>query len=84
MEVGVRVEAYNCEEWIKAQPRHINSAFLIFSAVNDKGELLTFPRVKPMTQVSSQEQDGHHSLLGQARTKHGTEMHPLAGEESSK
>ncbi|XP_039422417.1 acetyl-coenzyme A thioesterase [Corvus cornix cornix] len=50
LEVGVRVEAYNCEEWIKAQPRHINSAFLIFTAVNDKGELLTFPRVKPTTQ----------------------------------
>ncbi|NXY25167.1 ACO12 thioesterase, partial [Atrichornis clamosus] len=47
VEVGVRVEAYNCEEWIKDQPRHINSAFLIFSAVNDQGELLTFPRVKP-------------------------------------
>ncbi|XP_058683106.1 acetyl-coenzyme A thioesterase isoform X3 [Poecile atricapillus] len=50
VEVGVRVEAYNCEEWIKDQPRHINSAFLIFNAVNDKGELLTFPRVKPRTQ----------------------------------
>ncbi|NWR35907.1 ACO12 thioesterase, partial [Tachuris rubrigastra] len=47
VEVGVRVEAYNCEEWIKDQPRHISSAFLIFSAVNDKGELLSFPRVKP-------------------------------------
>ncbi|NWQ67578.1 ACO12 thioesterase, partial [Neopipo cinnamomea] len=47
VEVGVRVEAYDCEEWIKDQPRHINSAFLIFSAVNDKGELLPFPRVKP-------------------------------------
>ncbi|NXS82639.1 ACO12 thioesterase, partial [Erpornis zantholeuca] len=47
VEVGVRVEAYNCEEWIKAQPRHINSAFLVFGAMNDKGELLTFPRVKP-------------------------------------
>uniref|UniRef100_A0A8C5X5G7 Acyl-CoA thioesterase 12 n=1 Tax=Malurus cyaneus samueli TaxID=2593467 RepID=A0A8C5X5G7_9PASS len=54
VEVGVRVEAYNCEEWIKDQPRHINSAFLIFSAVNDKGELLTFPRVKPSTQVRKQ------------------------------
>ncbi|XP_068783907.1 acetyl-coenzyme A thioesterase-like isoform X1 [Struthio camelus] len=49
VEVGVRVEAYNCEEWIKDQARHINSAFLIFNAVNDKGELLTFPRVKPTT-----------------------------------
>ncbi|NXQ27007.1 ACO12 thioesterase, partial [Alaudala cheleensis] len=47
VEVGVRVEAYNCEEWIKDQPRHINSAFLIFNAVNDQGELLTFPKVKP-------------------------------------
>ncbi|XP_063277477.1 acetyl-coenzyme A thioesterase isoform X3 [Prinia subflava] len=50
VEVGVRVEAYNCEEWIKDQPRHINSAFLTFNSVNDKGELLTFPRVKPTTQ----------------------------------
>ncbi|XP_050185699.1 acetyl-coenzyme A thioesterase isoform X2 [Myiozetetes cayanensis] len=50
VEVGVRVEAYDCEEWIKDQPRHINSAFLIFSAVNDKGELLPFPRVKPRTE----------------------------------
>ncbi|XP_064356953.1 acetyl-coenzyme A thioesterase [Dromaius novaehollandiae] len=49
VEVGVRVEAYNCEEWIKDQARHINSAFLIFNAVNDKGELLAFPRVKPTT-----------------------------------
>ncbi|NWU41683.1 ACO12 thioesterase, partial [Hylia prasina] len=47
VEVGVRVEAYNCEEWIKDQPRHINSAFLTFNAVDDKGELLAFPRIKP-------------------------------------
>ncbi|NXH08419.1 ACO12 thioesterase, partial [Loxia leucoptera] len=47
VEVGVRVEAYNCEEWIQDQPRHINSAFLIFNALSDQGELLTFPRVKP-------------------------------------
>ncbi|OXB62473.1 hypothetical protein ASZ78_014467 [Callipepla squamata] len=49
VEVGVRVEAYNCEEWIKNQARHINSAFLIFNCVNDKGELLTLPKVKPTT-----------------------------------
>ncbi|NWU88995.1 ACO12 thioesterase, partial [Upupa epops] len=49
VEVGVRVEAYNCEEWIKDQARHINSAFLIFNTVNDKGELFTFPRIKPTT-----------------------------------
>ncbi|KFQ27554.1 Acyl-coenzyme A thioesterase 12, partial [Mesitornis unicolor] len=47
VEVGVRVEAYNCEEWIKDQARHINSAFLLFNTVNDQGELLTFPRIKP-------------------------------------
>lgn len=52
VEVGVRVEAYNCEEWIKNQARHINSAFLIFNSVNDKGELLTFPKIKPTTKVS--------------------------------
>ncbi|XP_030326137.1 acetyl-coenzyme A thioesterase isoform X3 [Strigops habroptila] len=50
VEVGVRVEAYNCEEWIKNQARHINSAFLIFNALNDNGELLTLPRIKPTTQ----------------------------------
>ncbi|NWR62149.1 ACO12 thioesterase, partial [Bucorvus abyssinicus] len=47
VEVGVCVEAYNCEEWIKNQARHINSAFLIFNTVNDKGELLTFPQIEP-------------------------------------
>ncbi|XP_062469860.1 acetyl-coenzyme A thioesterase isoform X1 [Pezoporus occidentalis] len=58
VDVGVRVEAYNCEEWIKNQPRHINSAFLIFNAVNDSGELLTLPRIKPTTQ------DGMRRYLG--------------------
>lgn len=57
VEVGVRVEAYNCEEWIKNHARHINSAFLIFNAVNDNGELLTLPRIKPTTQVSSHPQE---------------------------
>ncbi|NXG20948.1 ACO12 thioesterase, partial [Grallaria varia] len=47
VEVGVRVEAYDCEEWIKDQPRHISSAFLIFSAVDDKGEPTPLPRVRP-------------------------------------
>ncbi|XP_053155769.1 acetyl-coenzyme A thioesterase isoform X2 [Hemicordylus capensis] len=49
VEVGVRVEAYNCEEWAKGQARHINSAFLIFNAANKTGELLTFPRVTSTT-----------------------------------
>uniref|UniRef100_A0A8C3MI94 Uncharacterized protein n=1 Tax=Geospiza parvula TaxID=87175 RepID=A0A8C3MI94_GEOPR len=83
VEVGVRVEAYNCEEWIQDQPRHINSAFLIFSALDDKGELLTFPKVKPTTQVSSQHWGGHHSLAEEARTKQGAAVHLLAGEKTA-
>ncbi|NXC26408.1 ACO12 thioesterase, partial [Campylorhamphus procurvoides] len=47
VEVGVRVEAYDCEEWTKDQPRHISSAFLIFRAVGDKGEPIPLPRVRP-------------------------------------
>ncbi|XP_062985732.1 acetyl-coenzyme A thioesterase [Elgaria multicarinata webbii] len=49
IEVGVRVEAYNCEEWGKGQARHINSAFLIFNAVNEDGELLTVPKIRSTT-----------------------------------
>lgn len=46
VEVGVRVEAYNCEEWTAGKTRHINSAFLIYQARNDNCELILFPRVK--------------------------------------
>ncbi|XP_048358921.1 acetyl-coenzyme A thioesterase isoform X2 [Sphaerodactylus townsendi] len=49
VEVGVRVEAYNCEEWAKGHARHINSAFFIFNAIKEKGELFAFPRVKSTT-----------------------------------
>lgn len=49
LEVGVRVEAFDCQEWSEGQGRHINSAFLIYNAVNDKEELVTFPRIKPMS-----------------------------------
>ncbi|XP_059775362.1 acetyl-coenzyme A thioesterase [Balaenoptera ricei] len=49
VEVGVRVEAFDCQEWSGGQGRHINSAFLIYNAVNDKEELITFPRIKPMS-----------------------------------
>lgn len=52
VEVGVRVEAFDCQEWAKGQGRHINSAFLIYNAVDDKEELVTFPRVKPISKVS--------------------------------
>ncbi|XP_026894852.1 acetyl-coenzyme A thioesterase isoform X4 [Acinonyx jubatus] len=49
VEVGVRVEAFDCQEWSKGQGRHINSAFLIYNAVNDKEEMVTFPRIKPIS-----------------------------------
>ncbi|XP_074063835.1 acetyl-coenzyme A thioesterase isoform X2 [Macrotis lagotis] len=49
VEVGVRVEAYNCDEWSKGQGRHINSAFLIYYAVDHNEELIIFPRVKPIS-----------------------------------
>ncbi|ELW70003.1 Acyl-coenzyme A thioesterase 12, partial [Tupaia chinensis] len=49
VEVGVRVEAFDCQEWSKGRGRHINSAFLIYNAVDDKGELITFPRIKPIS-----------------------------------
>lgn len=52
VEVGVRVEAFDCQEWSEGQGRHINSAFLIYNAVDDKEELVTFPRIKPMSEVS--------------------------------
>ncbi|XP_030615467.1 acetyl-coenzyme A thioesterase isoform X2 [Delphinapterus leucas] len=49
VEVGVRVEAFDCQEWSGGRGRHINSAFLIYNAVDDKEELITFPRIKPMS-----------------------------------
>ncbi|XP_029429915.1 acetyl-coenzyme A thioesterase isoform X2 [Rhinatrema bivittatum] len=52
VEVGVRVEAYNCEEWTHGKGRHINSAFLIYDAINDQEERILFPRVKPTTKDS--------------------------------
>ncbi|XP_032070134.1 acetyl-coenzyme A thioesterase [Thamnophis elegans] len=48
IEVGVRVEAYNCEEWAKGQARHINSAFLIFNAINKHGNV-HIPRMSSMS-----------------------------------
>ncbi|KAM4808583.1 acetyl-coenzyme A thioesterase [Rhinophrynus dorsalis] len=52
VEVGVRVEAYNCEEWTQGKARHINSAFLVYQAMNDKEEYIMFPRVKACTKDS--------------------------------
>lgn len=55
MEVGVRVEAFDCQEWAEGRGRHINSAFLIYNAVDDQEEIITFPRIQPISKVS-----GHH------------------------
>lgn len=52
VEVGVRVEAFDCREWAEGQGRHINSAFLIYNAVDDQEELITFPRIQPISKVS--------------------------------
>ncbi|XP_006889951.1 PREDICTED: acyl-coenzyme A thioesterase 12 [Elephantulus edwardii] len=49
VEVGVRVEAFNCREWSEGQGRHINSAFLIYNVIDDKKELVIFPKIKPMS-----------------------------------
>ncbi|XP_054137293.1 acetyl-coenzyme A thioesterase-like, partial [Melozone crissalis] len=52
VEVGVRVEAFSAEEWAQEcpEPQRICSAFLTFSALDEKGEPFTFPRVRPTTQ----------------------------------
>uniref|UniRef100_A0A8C7I7W9 Acyl-CoA thioesterase 12 n=1 Tax=Oncorhynchus kisutch TaxID=8019 RepID=A0A8C7I7W9_ONCKI len=50
IEVGVRVEAYNCEEWTANKPRHINSAFLIYQLANTPGDVPAFPQVTYTTQ----------------------------------
>ncbi|KAM7321044.1 hypothetical protein ACRRTK_020297 [Alexandromys fortis] len=52
VEVGVRVEAFDCQEWAKGRGRHINSAFLIYNAVDDQEEIITFPRIQPISKES--------------------------------
>ncbi|XP_041519430.1 acetyl-coenzyme A thioesterase isoform X1 [Microtus oregoni] len=49
VEVGVRVEAFDCQEWAEGRGRHINSAFLIYNAVDDQEEIITFPRIQPIS-----------------------------------
>ncbi|XP_077099653.1 acetyl-coenzyme A thioesterase isoform X2 [Siphateles boraxobius] len=58
VEVGVRVEAYNCEEWNKGTPRHINSASMIYYIPGRDGEQQTFPDVTYTTL------DGERRFLG--------------------
>ncbi|CAB1332559.1 unnamed protein product, partial [Coregonus sp. 'balchen'] len=57
IEVGVRVEAYNCEEWTANKPRHINSAFLIYQLANTPGDAPAFP------QVTYTSQDGERRYM---------------------
>ncbi|XP_060057089.1 acetyl-coenzyme A thioesterase isoform X2 [Erinaceus europaeus] len=68
VEVGVRVEAFDCQEWAKDQGRHINSAFLIYGAVDDKQELVTFPRIKP---VSKDDFRRYYGALARKRIRLG-------------
>ncbi|MEJ1275548.1 hypothetical protein NN561_006445 [Cricetulus griseus] len=49
VEVGVRVEAFDCQEWAEGRGRHINSAFLIYNAVDDQEDVITFPRIQPIS-----------------------------------
>ncbi|KAI7793529.1 putative acyl-coenzyme A thioesterase 12 [Triplophysa rosa] len=58
VEVGVRVEAYNCEEWNEGTPRHINSAFMIYYLPGPNGDRQTFPDVTYTTH------DGERRFLG--------------------
>ncbi|KAG9353568.1 hypothetical protein JZ751_011687 [Albula glossodonta] len=51
VEVGVRVEAYNCEEWKQGKGRHINSAFLIYHRASGTGLSDALPRVTFTTKV---------------------------------
>uniref|UniRef100_A0A672QVG2 Acyl-CoA thioesterase 12 n=1 Tax=Sinocyclocheilus grahami TaxID=75366 RepID=A0A672QVG2_SINGR len=58
VEVGVWVEAYNCEEWNEGTPRHINSASMIYYIPGRDGEKQMFPDVTYTTL------DGERRLIG--------------------
>uniref|UniRef100_A0A672MH04 Acyl-CoA thioesterase 12 n=1 Tax=Sinocyclocheilus grahami TaxID=75366 RepID=A0A672MH04_SINGR len=58
VEVGVRVEAYNCEEWNEGTPRHINSASMIYYIPGCGGEKKTLPDVTYTTL------DGERRFIG--------------------
>ncbi|KAF6122886.1 acyl-CoA thioesterase 12 [Phyllostomus discolor] len=68
VEVGVSVEAFDCQEWSEGQGRHINSAFLIYNAVDDKEEPITFPRIKP---VSKDDFRRYHGAIARKRIRLG-------------
>lgn len=75
VEVGVRVEAFTCQEWAAGQGRHINSAFLIYNAVDDQEEPVTFPRVKPISKVGCCHSRGRNR--GHRAAPHGSYGHCL-------
>ncbi|KAM5257590.1 acetyl-coenzyme A thioesterase [Hipposideros larvatus] len=68
VEVGVRVEAFDCQEWAEGRGRHINSAFLIYNAVDDKEELVIFPRIKPMSKDDFRR---YHGAIARKRIRLG-------------
>ncbi|KAM9694896.1 acetyl-coenzyme A thioesterase [Trichechus inunguis] len=68
VEVGVRVEAFTCQEWSEGCGRHINSAFLIYNAVDDKEEPVTFPRIKP---ISKDDFRRYHGAIARRRIRLG-------------
>lgn len=58
VEVGVRVEAYNCEEWNEGKPRHINSASMMYYIPERDGERRMLPDVTYTTL------DGERRFIG--------------------
>ncbi|KAM5329662.1 LOW QUALITY PROTEIN: acetyl-coenzyme A thioesterase [Glossophaga mutica] len=68
VEVGVSVEAFDCQEWSEGWGRHTNSAFLIYNAVDDKEEPVTFPRIKP---VSNDDFRWYHGAIALKRIRLG-------------
>ncbi|XP_032132879.1 acetyl-coenzyme A thioesterase isoform X2 [Sapajus apella] len=71
VEVGVRVEAFDCQEWAEGRGRHINSAFLIYNAA-DKENLITFPRIQPISKASLS--DSNVEALKKLAAKKGWEV----------
>ncbi|XP_008990126.2 acetyl-coenzyme A thioesterase isoform X2 [Callithrix jacchus] len=71
VEVGVRVEAFDCQEWAEGRGRHINSAFLIYNAA-DKENLITFPRIQPISKASLS--DSNVEALKKLAAKRGWEV----------
>lgn len=64
MEVGVCAEAYHGEEPL----RHINSAFMTFEVLDEKGRPRPLPPIKPEPQVTSPNLNPDYSVNGYHNT----------------